>query len=431
MWPNLISRLSHHQVLMNACGLGGLSVNTVVLPFHEIPNVTLFGEAAHNAVEQTPEFYDQLIYRLEHEDDGPAVSPMTYGKGREEVGKVFIHPLSLPPLYRFNLPLAGAAEFCGLIRDALLLEKNVMLMRNFHGGVRGRKGRLYTHTSNRPNVDLWVIGEMRLAETARGLAPELLTISPSQQAWIDQRRRGWMEMGRFAHFSYPNLFACPLEIANGASVQADGTQPTSPDATSSTNAEQSVSFFGPVALLLQFGQVRPATRDLFGGFCLSDVSFFFAWQILTQARLGPGGMWRQRRLRQLRIFYVPGTPQANVGNAMTLLRTMCTQARIDILEHNMQVITLEQLRSNLPSYQTQCRDRNSLVPLAQLPPAVTSNILNNLFRMHSQNTCQVSEDEGIEGLILDTQHLCLLLQLLLPLSPPPEDPSQAASEVLN
>lgn len=78
------------------------------------------------------------------------------------------------------MPLSNAAEYCGLIRDVLALEKNVLLMRNFYGGVRGRKGRLYTHTSSLPNVDVWLVGEMRFTASARGLAPELRAVSISE-----------------------------------------------------------------------------------------------------------------------------------------------------------------------------------------------------------------------------------------------------------
>lgn len=37
-----------------------------------------------------------------------------------------------------------------------------MVMRNYTGSVRGRKGRTYTHTSNQPNVDIWLVGDMEL-----------------------------------------------------------------------------------------------------------------------------------------------------------------------------------------------------------------------------------------------------------------------------
>ena len=63
---------------------------------------------------------------------------------------------------RQNLPVGDASGYCNLIRDTLLLEKNVMLMRNFAGSVRGSKGRTYTHTSRLPNVDIWLVGDMEL-----------------------------------------------------------------------------------------------------------------------------------------------------------------------------------------------------------------------------------------------------------------------------
>lgn len=62
---------------MNASGLGGLSVNSVVLPFHEIPGVTIFGDAAQSAPHPDPE-YRELMEKLEKEEYGPATSPLTY-----------------------------------------------------------------------------------------------------------------------------------------------------------------------------------------------------------------------------------------------------------------------------------------------------------------------------------------------------------------
>lgn len=95
----------------------------------------------------------------------------------QDISLPFTPAVSSTLPYRFNLPLSTVEEHCGLMHDVLGLGKNIMVMRNFHGGVRGSKGRLYTPTHTLPNIDVWLLGSLQMVTGVAGVVtPKLVDI---------------------------------------------------------------------------------------------------------------------------------------------------------------------------------------------------------------------------------------------------------------
>jgi hypothetical protein len=110
-----------------------------------------------------------------------------------------------------------------------------MIMRNFNGGVRGKKGRLYTPTHNLPNIDVWLVGTLILVHGARGLVPHL---------------------------------ADSTQIINGKATNDSDTDEL--ELLPPINLQTPLSFEGLLSLLLELGQVR-AWRGRWG--CIVSITF--------------------------------------------------------------------------------------------------------------------------------------------------------------
>jgi hypothetical protein len=113
----------------------------VVVPFFEISGLTTVRSQAE--LERSNRLqYTDLEQKLQRQfaDDEDV--------GMDRFG--FLTAASIPLLIGLfcscNLPVNTAKEYCGIINDCLLMDKNVIVCRNFSSGSRGKKGRLYTHT---------------------------------------------------------------------------------------------------------------------------------------------------------------------------------------------------------------------------------------------------------------------------------------------
>eukprot|EP00049_Salpingoeca_infusionum_P003406 m.66341 g.66341 ORF g.66341 m.66341 type:complete len:950 (+) comp12112_c1_seq1:280-3129(+) len=302
-----------YQVLQDASGLGGMNVNTVVLPFFEISGVTT-SRTAEELHPSTAQHYESLIQKLkEPESEG-------------EIGSKSC-----------NLPLESPREFCQVINDVLFFQKNLIVTRNFKQGIRGSKGRLYTHAWSQPFVDVWIIGAWDFQVNASaGAAPRL----------------------RFAE----NNSYCPVAVSD-----TDGNESLS---MSVLDESKPICFTGLVSLLLQLGQ------------------------IFSHARIGPGGRRHQRQ--KLRLFHVAdidttrGSGEAEV--ATQHLRALCKQGRVDISDDDIKVISSLDLEQAVPDFADWVASRpasNDRVRLTDIPSGVQATILNKLIKQHSVETCQV------------------------------------------
>lgn len=56
-------------------------------------------------------------------------------------------------------PLSQPRTFCGLINDALKLEKNVLVNCNGEAGIWNKKGHLKFENNSRMNIDVWIVGQ--------------------------------------------------------------------------------------------------------------------------------------------------------------------------------------------------------------------------------------------------------------------------------
>ena len=133
------------STLMQCSGLGGMVVNTVVVPF-----MTPEEFATQPPPNRDATYYADMEDRIHHYcDRHPSLSPDD------------VHAAD-PVNYDPALPLQSVAEYGAVLRDALSLQLNVLLTRNFGAGVRGRKQRIYSDIARHPvlYVDVYIIGDI-------------------------------------------------------------------------------------------------------------------------------------------------------------------------------------------------------------------------------------------------------------------------------
>eukprot|EP00045_Choanoeca_perplexa_P015906 m.206806 g.206806 ORF g.206806 m.206806 type:complete len:938 (-) comp17113_c0_seq1:1520-4333(-) len=296
-----------YRVLISASGLGGLSINTVVLPFFEIAGLTTDRTQAELERSNRLQYTDleQKLQRQFADDD--------------DVG-----------MDSCNLPVVSVKEYCGIITDALLMSKNVIVGRNFSSGERGKKGRLYTHTSAKANVDVWIWGdwEFRPAQGRAGWAPSVNMHASDSDGPV------------------------PLQSMSDvrSSVVMDPSNP--------------MCLEGIVSLLVQFGY------------------------LFSRSRLGPGGLRHNRKLHRLRFIHVLDTDSNDMEASATRIRELCDEARIEIETEDIKVISPSTLRDLVPAFAEWCQGANKPC-ISAMPAGLQAQTLNAVVKLNSSNTCQV------------------------------------------
>eukprot|EP00043_Microstomoeca_roanoka_P013127 m.128609 g.128609 ORF g.128609 m.128609 type:complete len:955 (-) comp15674_c0_seq2:46-2910(-) len=302
--PNLA-----YRILMDTSGLGGLVINTVVIPFHEISGKTTTArpeELEHTGVES----YEQLIAHLESANECT----------------------DIVPTFRRNLPLGSPANYCQLLNDVLAYQKNCIVARNFGDGVLGKKRRIYTHTSNLPNVDVWIFGSWAANDGKRTIS----LVEP-----------------------------CSMSVSSEPedSVPLPGTETAGP-----------ICFTGLVALLVQLGQIFTVSRIGAGG--------------LRKQRNN-----HRLRIFHLANIYAETATEANLDAlaAEQQLQDFCKQGRVAVEKENIKIFTLHDLRHLVPAYDAYVLDHcgGRVNKLEVLPTNLQALILNTLMKRHSANTCQL------------------------------------------
>eukprot|EP00043_Microstomoeca_roanoka_P027038 m.13406 g.13406 ORF g.13406 m.13406 type:complete len:675 (-) comp7264_c0_seq1:18-2042(-) len=299
--PNLA-----YRVLMDTSGLGGLVVNTVVVPFHEISGKTTTArmeDLEHTGVET----YEQLLAHLksasEHRD--------------------------MVPAWKRNLPLGSPVHFCELLNDVLAYHKNCIVARNFADGIVGSKGRIYTHTSNRPNVDVWIFGSWTVNDHKRTMS-----------------------------FPEPGNNSVSSDPEDGGEIpEADASGP--------------ICFSGLVALLIQLGQIFTVSRIGAGG--------------LRKQR----STHRLRIFHLANIFSDEHVAESLAAEEQ--MHEFCKQGRVTVDKGNIKIFTLHDLRRAVPEYHAYISDHcgGQVNRLETLPSSLQALILNTLMKQHSSNSCQL------------------------------------------
>eukprot|EP00730_Choanoeca_flexa_P006996 TRINITY_DN12262_c0_g1_i3.p1 TRINITY_DN12262_c0_g1~~TRINITY_DN12262_c0_g1_i3.p1 ORF type:complete len:937 (+),score=236.23 TRINITY_DN12262_c0_g1_i3:83-2893(+) len=294
-----------YRVLISASGLGGLSINTVVLPFFEVAGLTTTRTKAELERSNRLQYTDleQKLQRQFSSDD-------------EGMGSC-------------NLPVTSAQEYCGIINDALLMRKNVIVGRNFATGERGKKGRLYTHTSALPNVDVWLWGdwEFRPAQNRAGWAPSV-NMQASDTSTVRMKSMSDVR----------------------SSVVMDPDNP--------------MCLEGIVSLLVQFGY------------------------LFSRSRLGPGGLRHNRKLHRLRFIHVLDSDNSDIEASVARIMQLCEEARIEVDQQDVKVISPTTLRDLVPTFAEWCHGATRPV-ISAMPPGLQAQTLNSVIKLNSSNTCQV------------------------------------------
>jgi potassium/chloride transporter 9 len=154
-----------YQFLMQGSGLGGLRCNTIALPFFQDQNYSPSETAADQhlsgkarTVPRSPSYYRD-VGRTISDGHGPPLKNRSQSEDMEELFDQLSDGLGEKnSLQRGNgnelrrvsgdLPVSDAGEYVGIIKDALTLEKNVIICRNFRNwSTSASKSKKY--------IDIW------------------------------------------------------------------------------------------------------------------------------------------------------------------------------------------------------------------------------------------------------------------------------------
>jgi len=172
-----------YQVLVSCAGLGALEVNTVVLPllsFNKLRSTTIDDillptQKIQMNLQRTPTHFEKITKKLKQHHKEPEDSPSVKNTDNDNASGVTQNEDAYSPQLMntksFHSPpnLAVASTYINLLKDALILQKNIMVTRNYDKIDQShlplpKRYRFASVGKVCPNIDVYFDVEMALSK---------------------------------------------------------------------------------------------------------------------------------------------------------------------------------------------------------------------------------------------------------------------------